>query len=36
MFTDYGNQHPVACRATISGDLPLSVNGRRSATRSKQ
>lgn len=32
---DYGDQHRIVRRATIDGDVPLSVNGRRSVTRVK-
>lgn len=32
---DYGDQHRVVRRATIDGDVPLSVDGRRSVTRIK-
>ncbi|MBB4428326.1 taurine dioxygenase [Bradyrhizobium sp. CIR48] len=30
---DYGDQHRVVCRATIDGEVPVSVDGRRSVTR---
>jgi alpha-ketoglutarate-dependent sulfate ester dioxygenase len=33
---DYGDQHRVVRRATVDGDVPLSVDGRRSITRIKQ
>ncbi|WP_192257621.1 TauD/TfdA dioxygenase family protein [Mesorhizobium caraganae] len=32
---DYGDQHRVVRRATVDGDVPVSVDGRRSATRTK-
>ncbi|MFB6453515.1 TauD/TfdA dioxygenase family protein [Bradyrhizobium tunisiense] len=32
---DYGDQHRVVRRATIDGEVPLSVDGRRSVTRIK-
>jgi alkyl sulfatase len=32
---DYGDQHRVVRRATIDGDVPVSVDGRGSATRVK-
>ncbi len=32
---DYGDQHRVVRRATLAGDVPLSVDGRRSVTRVK-
>ncbi|TRC96903.1 TauD/TfdA family dioxygenase [Mesorhizobium sp. WSM4303] len=32
---DYGDQHRVVRRATVDGDIPVSVDGRRSATRTK-
>ncbi|RTE87976.1 MULTISPECIES: TauD/TfdA family dioxygenase [Bradyrhizobium] len=32
---DYGDQHRVVRRATIEGDVPVSVDGRRSVTRLK-
>ncbi|RVL94233.1 TauD/TfdA dioxygenase family protein [Sinorhizobium meliloti] len=33
---DYGDQHRVVRRATVDGDVPISVDGRRSATRVKE
>ena len=32
---DYGDQHRVVRRATIDGDVPVSIDGRRSVTRIK-
>ncbi|MCA1455798.1 TauD/TfdA family dioxygenase [Bradyrhizobium sp. BRP22] len=32
---DYGDQHRVVRRATVDGDVPVSVDGRRSVTRVK-
>lgn len=32
---DYGDQHRVVRRATVDGDVPVSVDGRRSVTRLK-
>ena len=32
---DYGDQHRVVRRATVDGDVPVSVDGRRSITRTK-
>jgi len=32
---DYGDQHRVVRRATIDGDVPVSIDGRRSVTRVK-
>ncbi|MFB9264008.1 TauD/TfdA dioxygenase family protein [Bradyrhizobium erythrophlei] len=32
---DYGDQHRIVRRATIDGDVPVSVDGRRSVTRLK-
>jgi alpha-ketoglutarate-dependent sulfate ester dioxygenase len=32
---DYGDQHRVVRRATVDGEVPVSVGGRRSITRSK-
>jgi alpha-ketoglutarate-dependent sulfate ester dioxygenase len=32
---DYGDQRRIVRRATIDGDVPLSVDGRRSVTRVK-
>jgi len=32
---DYGDQHRIVRRVTIDGDVPVSVDGRRSATRIK-
>jgi alpha-ketoglutarate-dependent taurine dioxygenase len=32
-INDYGDQHRVVCRVTIDGDVPVSVDGRRSITR---
>jgi taurine dioxygenase len=32
---DYGDQHRVVRRATVDGDVPISVDGRRSVTRVK-
>jgi len=32
---DYGDQHRVVRRATVDGDVPVSVDGRRSVTRTK-
>ncbi|MDA4834715.1 TauD/TfdA family dioxygenase, partial [Enterobacter hormaechei] len=32
---DYGDQHRVVRRATVDGDVPVSVDGRRSFTRRK-
>lgn len=32
---DYGNQHRIVRRATVDGDVPLSVDGRPSVTRIK-
>jgi hypothetical protein len=32
---DYGDQHRVVRRTTVDGDVPVSVDGRRSATRTK-
>jgi hypothetical protein len=32
---DYGDQHRIVRRATIDGDVPVSVDGRRSVTRIK-
>jgi len=32
---DYGDQHRVVRRATVDGDVPVSVDGRRSVTRIK-
>ena len=32
---DYGDEHRVVHRATVDGDVPLSVDGRRSITRTK-
>ncbi|WP_437574760.1 TauD/TfdA dioxygenase family protein [Sorangium sp. So ce887] len=34
-INDYGDQHRVVRRVTVDGDVPVSVDGRRSATRSK-
>lgn len=31
----YGDQHRIVRRATIDGDVPLGVDGRRSVTRIK-
>ncbi len=31
----YGNQHRVVRRATVDGDVPISVDGRRSVTKTK-
>ena len=30
-LNDYGNQHRVVRRVTVSGDVPVGVDGRRSA-----
>ncbi len=32
---DYGDQHRVVRRATIDGDVPVSIDGRNSVTRIK-
>jgi taurine dioxygenase len=32
---DYGDQHRVVRRATVDGDVPVSVDGRRSVSRIK-
>ncbi|MGO8082445.1 TauD/TfdA dioxygenase family protein, partial [Rhizobium leguminosarum] len=32
---DYGDQHRVVRRATVDGDVPVSVDGRRSVTHVK-
>ena len=32
---DYGDQHRVVRRVTVAGDVPVSVDGRRSVLRSK-
>jgi taurine dioxygenase len=32
---DYGDQHRVVRRATVDGDVPVSVDGRRSVTHIK-
>jgi taurine dioxygenase len=34
-INDYGDQHRVVRRVTIDGDVPVSVDGRRSVTRKK-
>lgn len=34
-INDYGNQHRLVRRVTVDGDVPVSVDGRRSVTRSK-
>ncbi|RXZ79883.1 TauD/TfdA family dioxygenase [Paenibacillaceae bacterium] len=34
-INDYGDQHRVVRRVTIDGDVPVSVDGRRSVTRQK-
>lgn len=33
--TDYGDQHRIVCRATIEGEVPVSVDGRYSIARFK-
>jgi taurine dioxygenase len=32
---DYGDQHRIVRRATIDGEVPISVDGRHSVTRIK-
>ena len=34
-INDYGDQHRVVRRVTIDGDVPISIDGRRSTTREK-
>jgi taurine dioxygenase len=34
-INDYGDQHRLVRRVTVDGDVPVSVDGRRSVTRSK-
>ncbi len=35
-INDYGNQHRVVRRVTVKGEVPVSVDGRRSITRNNQ
>ncbi|AJY76536.1 TauD/TfdA dioxygenase family protein [Paenibacillus beijingensis] len=35
-INDYGDQHRVVRRVTIDGDVPVSIDGRRSVTRRKE
>jgi len=34
-INDYGDQHRLVRRVTVDGDVPISIDGRRSVTRSK-